>query len=109
MQVLLTVLGSLQRLSRTQPFFSVGISLFKASLILMPLTKTKIELIAGVDAKDSTSMTTPVPRYLDSIKDDLKGLTVGIPKVSVSHHSILTPKMTPIFSRNIWLLSWTAR
>jgi len=75
----------------------------------MPLTKTKIELIAGVDAKDSTSMTTPVPRYLDSIKDDLKGLTVGIPKVSVSHHSILTPKMTPIFSRNIWLLSWTAR
>lgn len=41
-----------------------------------------IQVIAGHDPLDSTSMPTPVPDYLAALKeeDDLKGLRVGLPK-----------------------------
>lgn len=39
-----------------------------------------LESMAGFDPKDSTSADRPVPRYIDSLNGDIKGLRVGIPK-----------------------------
>lgn len=49
-----------------------------------PLTRTAedaavmLEVIAGVDAHDATSIDLPVPRYRDACKGDIKGLRIGI-------------------------------
>jgi len=51
-----------------------------------PMTRTVedaariLQIIAGSDPLDSTSMPTPVPNYLDGLTGDIKGLKVGIPK-----------------------------
>jgi len=37
-------------------------------------------VIAGFDEKDSTSVNVPVPDYLGYLKDDVKGMKIGIPK-----------------------------
>ncbi|HHY85661.1 MAG TPA: Asp-tRNA(Asn)/Glu-tRNA(Gln) amidotransferase subunit GatA [Verrucomicrobia bacterium] len=39
-----------------------------------------LEIIAGVDPRDSTSVPQPVPRYTAALTDDLRGLRIGIPK-----------------------------
>ncbi len=38
------------------------------------------EVISGHDALDSTSLDVPVPRYLDALTGDLRGLRLGVPK-----------------------------
>lgn len=51
-----------------------------------PITKTVedaallLNVIAGHDPKDSTSMPRPVPDYLDALDRDLKGLVLGLPR-----------------------------
>ncbi len=51
-----------------------------------PITKNvrdsalMLEAIAGFDAKDSTSIRKPVPRYRDVLGKDLKGMRIGIPR-----------------------------
>ena len=39
-----------------------------------------LSVIAGHDPHDGTSMTTPVPDYASLIKQDIKGLRIGLPK-----------------------------
>ncbi|MCZ4280335.1 Asp-tRNA(Asn)/Glu-tRNA(Gln) amidotransferase subunit GatA [Kiloniella laminariae] len=39
-----------------------------------------LEAMAGYDAKDSTSVNLPVPRYQDALTGDIRGLKVGIPR-----------------------------
>lgn len=39
-----------------------------------------MQVIAGHDANDSTSIDLPVPNYLDSLKQDVKGLKIGFVK-----------------------------
>lgn len=41
---------------------------------------TLLQVIAGHDPLDSTSMITPVPDYTKSLTGDIKGLRVGVPK-----------------------------
>ncbi len=38
-----------------------------------------LEVIAGFDPRDSTSLDVPVPRYTEALTGDVKGLRVGIP------------------------------
>jgi aspartyl-tRNA(Asn)/glutamyl-tRNA(Gln) amidotransferase subunit A len=38
------------------------------------------EVIAGHDPLDSTSLNVPVPRYLDALTGDLRGMRLGVPK-----------------------------
>jgi aspartyl-tRNA(Asn)/glutamyl-tRNA(Gln) amidotransferase subunit A len=64
-----------------------GIIAFASSLDQVgPLTKDvtdcalMLEAVAGHDASDSTSVDVPVPSYARQLKQDVKGLTVGIPK-----------------------------
>jgi aspartyl-tRNA(Asn)/glutamyl-tRNA(Gln) amidotransferase subunit A len=38
------------------------------------------EVISGHDPLDSTSLDAPVPRYLDALTGDLKGVRLGVPK-----------------------------
>ena len=38
------------------------------------------EVISGHDRRDSTSLDAPVPRYLDSLSGDLRGVRLGVPK-----------------------------
>ncbi|MBU0727177.1 Asp-tRNA(Asn)/Glu-tRNA(Gln) amidotransferase subunit GatA [Patescibacteria group bacterium] len=51
-----------------------------------PLTKTVedaalvLQAIAGRSEKDATTPNVPVPNYSDSLKTDLKGVKIGIPK-----------------------------
>ncbi|ARN72981.1 Asp-tRNA(Asn)/Glu-tRNA(Gln) amidotransferase subunit GatA [Oceanicoccus sagamiensis] len=51
-----------------------------------PMTRTAedaalmLNVMAGYDSKDSTSMDQAVPDYTASLKDDLSGLTIGLPK-----------------------------
>jgi len=51
-----------------------------------PLTKTVedtaiiLNAISGADPRDSTCLDLPVPDYTKSLKEDLKGLKIGIPK-----------------------------
>ena len=51
-----------------------------------PLTKDVkdaallLGVIAGYDGKDSTSVNIPVPDYLGYLKNDVKGMKIGIPK-----------------------------
>lgn len=39
-----------------------------------------LQVMAGFDAKDSTSVDTPVPDYSASLNDSLQGLKIGLPK-----------------------------
>ncbi|MFH1394965.1 MAG: amidase family protein, partial [Candidatus Omnitrophota bacterium] len=39
-----------------------------------------LEIIAGYDEKDSTSVNIGVPRYTDSLNQDINGVKIGIPK-----------------------------
>ena len=51
-----------------------------------PMSKTVedsallLNVIAGYDRKDSTSVNVEVPNYLENIKDSIKGLKIGLPK-----------------------------
>ncbi len=51
-----------------------------------PLTKSVydaaiiLNLISGHEPRDSTSVNAPVPDYISNLKNDIKGLKVGIPK-----------------------------
>jgi aspartyl-tRNA(Asn)/glutamyl-tRNA(Gln) amidotransferase subunit A len=63
-----------------------GVVAFASSLDQVgPLTRTVrdaalvLEAIAGLDPRDSTSLDAPVPRYVDALTGDVKGLRVGIP------------------------------
>ena len=39
-----------------------------------------LQIIAGYDEKDATSVNVEVPNYLESLNNDLKGLKIGVPK-----------------------------
>lgn len=39
-----------------------------------------LEIICGHDEKDSTSLNAPVPEFSSTIKKDIKGLRIGVPK-----------------------------
>lgn len=51
-----------------------------------PLTKTvedaalMLNVIAGKDSRDSTSVDRPVPDYTRTINDEIKGIRIGVPK-----------------------------
>jgi aspartyl-tRNA(Asn)/glutamyl-tRNA(Gln) amidotransferase subunit A len=64
-----------------------GLVAFASSLDQVgPLTKdvtdcaTVLNVIAGFDDRDSTSVPYPVPDYTKALKSDLKGLKLGVPK-----------------------------
>lgn len=63
-----------------------GVVAFASSLDQVgPLTRTVkdaaliLEVIAGLDPRDETSLDAPVPKYTDALTGDVKGLRVGIP------------------------------
>ena len=43
-------------------------------------TAYMLQALAGHDPKDPTSSTAPVPDYSRSLKEDVKGLTIGVPR-----------------------------
>ncbi len=51
-----------------------------------PLTQTVedsailLEFMAGLDANDPTTLSVPVPKYTETLNNDLKGKVVGLPK-----------------------------
>ena len=51
-----------------------------------------LNAIAGHDARDATSVQTPVANYLDALQEDLDGLQVGIPQLE-SFADGLTPSV----------------
>ena len=64
-----------------------GLIAFASSLDQIgPLTKDVrdcamlMNIIAGYDEKDSTSVNRPVPDYTKALLNDVKGLTIGVPK-----------------------------
>ena len=52
---------------------------------IRPITKTVadaallLEVIAGVDARDSTTLPVDVPNYADALTGDIAGMRIGIP------------------------------
>ncbi len=64
-----------------------GIVAFASSMDQVgPITKDVrdaallLEAVAGYDPADSTSANRPVPRYIDALTGDIRGLRIGIPK-----------------------------
>src|SRR5258707_764631 len=64
-----------------------GLVAFASSLDQIgPFTKdvrdsaTLLEVLSGVDHRDSTSVPQPVPHYASSLTGDIKGLKLGLPK-----------------------------
>jgi aspartyl-tRNA(Asn)/glutamyl-tRNA(Gln) amidotransferase subunit A len=64
-----------------------GVVAFASSLDQVgPMTRTvedaalMLEVIAGLDPRDSTSIDAPVPRFTDALGQSLAGLTVGLPE-----------------------------
>src|SRR5215468_6452376 len=64
-----------------------GIIAFASSMDQVgPMTKDVedcallLEAVAGYDSADSTSVNRPVPHYTDALRDNIKGLRLGIPK-----------------------------
>ncbi|MDB6064529.1 MAG: gatA [Pedosphaera sp.] len=64
-----------------------GLVAFASSLDQIgPFTKdvrdsaTLLEILSGVDPRDSTSVPQPVPHYAGSLTGDIKGLRLGLPK-----------------------------
>src|SRR5208282_78542 len=41
---------------------------------------TMLEVLSGLDPRDSTSVPQPVPRYAAALTGDIKGLKLGLPK-----------------------------
>lgn len=69
-----------------------GVVAFASSLDQVgPLTHTVrdaallLEIIAGLDERDSTSLDVPVPTYTEALTGDVKGLKVGIPHEYYDH------------------------
>ncbi len=68
-----------------------GLVAFASSLDQIgPITKTVADaalllgIIAGLDPNDSTSLDAPVPDYRSDLKDDLRGVRLGLPKEYLS-------------------------
>ncbi len=64
-----------------------GVIAFASSLDQVgPLTRTVkdaaivLQVIAGHDPRDSTSLNTPVPSFVDAATGDAKGMKIGLPK-----------------------------
>lgn len=64
-----------------------GLTAYASSLDQIgPLTRTVrdaallLEIMAGGDPMDATSLNVPVPNYAAALKDDLKGLRLGLPR-----------------------------
>lgn len=64
-----------------------GLVAFASSLDQIgPITRTVednarvLEVIAGQDERDSTSVNLDVPKYTEALKKDVKGLKIGVPK-----------------------------
>jgi len=64
-----------------------GLVAFASSLEQIgPLTRTVrdaallLQVMAGVDANDSTSLDAPVPDYVGTLEKDLRGVRLGLPK-----------------------------
>lgn len=74
-----------------------------------PITKTVtdaalvMEAIAGRDERDATTVADPVPVYSESLKNDVSGLRIGIPReyFSGSDGEILDPEVRAITERQI--------
>jgi aspartyl-tRNA(Asn)/glutamyl-tRNA(Gln) amidotransferase subunit A len=68
-----------------------GVIAFASSLDQVgPMTRTvedaalMLELIAGLDARDATSIDAPVPRYRDALDGGVRGLRIGVaPELSI--------------------------
>ena len=43
-----------------------------------------LAVLAGADAHDATSVSTPVPDYLEALTGDVRGLRIGVPRAFVS-------------------------
>lgn len=72
-----------------------------------PIAKTvldaalMLEVMAGYDVKDSTSLNTEIPSYSSEITHDLKGMRVGIVKEYIKD---LSPEALDLFNKGIeWL------
>ena len=64
-----------------------GLTAFASSLDQIgPITRTVedaaflMNIISGQDSKDATSVSVPVPNFLESINGEVKGMVAGIPK-----------------------------
>src|SRR2546423_12332551 len=64
-----------------------GVVAFASSLDQVgPITRTVadaalvLEVIAGFDPRDGTSLDVPVPKYTDALTGDVSGLKIGLPK-----------------------------
>ncbi len=80
-----------------------GLIAFASSLDQIgPITKdvrdaaTILSVIAGADAKDSTSANVPVPDYTACLGKDIKGMKIGIPREYVAEG--LSPELQKVFS-----------
>ncbi|MDB4954624.1 MAG: glutamyl-tRNA(Gln) amidotransferase, subunit [Myxococcales bacterium] len=69
-----------------------GIVAFASSLDQVgPITRTvadaalMLEVIAGFDPRDSTSLDAPVPNYSEALTGDITGLRIGLPKEYFAH------------------------
>jgi aspartyl-tRNA(Asn)/glutamyl-tRNA(Gln) amidotransferase subunit A len=51
-----------------------------------PMTRTvedtahMLQAIAGYDAEDPTSVNAPIPQYVDALKEEVRGMVVGVPR-----------------------------
>src|SRR5689334_17765043 len=64
-----------------------GLTAFASSLDQIgPITKTVrdaallLQVMAGLDANDSTTLDAPVPNYVEQLETDLRGIRLGVPK-----------------------------
>lgn len=86
-----------------------GIIAYASSLDQVgPMTKDvtdsalMLETIAGYDPADSTSLDTPVPSYLSTLRKKVKGLKVGIPKEYFIPGT--QPEVDKAVKEGIWVL-----
>ena len=65
-------------------------------------TAYMLQAIAGHDPGDPTSSTAPVPDYSLSLREDIKGLTIGVPRhFFFAPHPTVNPEVLSIVEKGL--------
>lgn len=86
-----------------------GVVAFASSLDTMgPMARSVydcamlLEVMAGYDEKDSTSMKVNVPKYTESVEQGVKGLKIGVPKEY--DNELLSSEVKAVWDRGVQIL-----
>ena len=64
-------------------------------------TALMLQAIAGYDSKDPTTSAAPVPNYSEALREDIRGLTIGVPRHFFGPNPDVNPEVVSIVEKGL--------